>query len=72
MDVRSAITRWAGAGAATNARASLDEWNRAQEEVSALLMRLDDPDARPAAQAPVAVGDQPRSGGGGALLVARQ
>lgn len=44
MDVRSAITRWAGSGATRNARASLDEWNRAQEEVAALLMRLDRPE----------------------------
>ena len=44
MDVRDAITRWAGAGATRNARASLDEWNRAQDEVAALLVRLDLPD----------------------------
>jgi hypothetical protein len=44
MDVRDAITRWAGAGATRNARASLDEWNRAQDEVAALLTRLDHPD----------------------------
>jgi hypothetical protein len=43
MDVRDAITRWAGAGATRNARASLDEWNRAQDEVAALLMRLGHP-----------------------------
>ncbi len=43
MDVRSAITRWAGSGATRNARASLEEWNRAQEEVATLLMRLDHP-----------------------------
>jgi hypothetical protein len=44
MGVRDAITRWAGVGAARNARASLDEWNRAQDEVAALLTRLDHPD----------------------------
>jgi hypothetical protein len=44
MGVRDAMTRWAGAGAARNARASLDEWNRAQDEVAALLTRLDHPD----------------------------
>jgi hypothetical protein len=43
MDVRDAITRWAGAGATRNARASLDEWNRAQDEVAVLLMRLGHP-----------------------------
>jgi hypothetical protein len=41
MDVRDAISRWVGAGAVRNARASLDEWNRAQDEVAALLVRLD-------------------------------
>ena len=44
MEMRAAITRWAGSGATRNARASLDEWNRAQEEVAALLMRLDRPE----------------------------
>jgi hypothetical protein len=44
MGVRDAITQWAGAGAARNARASLDEWNRVQDEVVALLARLDNPD----------------------------
>jgi hypothetical protein len=45
MDLRTAISSWAGAGAAENARRSLDEWGRAQDEVSALLDRLggDDP-----------------------------
>jgi hypothetical protein len=42
MDVRTAITTWAGAGAAENARRSLDEWSRAQDEVSAMLTRLAD------------------------------
>ena len=41
MDLRTAITSWAGAGAAENARRSLDEWTRAQDEVSALLARLE-------------------------------
>lgn len=41
MDIRTAITSWAGAGAAENARRSLDEWTRAQDEVAALLARLD-------------------------------
>ncbi len=40
MDIRTAITSWAGAGAAENARRSLDEWTRAQDDVSALLSRL--------------------------------
>jgi hypothetical protein len=40
MDLRTAISSWAGAGAAENARRSLDEWGRAQDEVSALLDRL--------------------------------
>ena len=70
MDVRSAITRWAGSGATRNARASLDEWNRAQEEVAALLMRLDHPERaadppppapapRPDRREPVAPGGPP-------------
>lgn len=41
MNFRTAITTWAGAGAAENARRSLDEWSRAQDEVSALLLRLE-------------------------------
>lgn len=44
MDLRSALATWAGGGAAQNARRSLDEWDRAQEEVSALLERLGQPD----------------------------
>jgi hypothetical protein len=40
MDIRTAITAWAGAGAAENARRSLEEWSRAQDEVSQLLTRL--------------------------------
>ena len=44
MDLRTAFTAWAGVGAAENARRSLDEWDRAQEEVSALLERLGQPD----------------------------
>jgi len=42
MNFRTAITTWAGAGAAENARRSLDEWSRAQDEVSALLLRLEE------------------------------
>ncbi len=49
MDIRTAITSWAGAGAAENARRSLDEWTRAQDEVAALLARLDRRDAPGAA-----------------------
>lgn len=45
MDLRTAISSWAGAGAAENARRSLDEWGRAQDEVSALLDRLGSDDA---------------------------
>ena len=60
MDVRAAITRWAGTGATRNARASLDEWNRAQEEVSALLVRLEGPEGRRAT--PPAVPRGPRPG----------
>jgi hypothetical protein len=41
MDLRTAISTWAGAGAAENARRSLDEWSRAQDEVAALLDRLE-------------------------------
>jgi hypothetical protein len=40
MNLRTAINTWAGAGAAENARRSLDEWSRAQDEVSAMLNRL--------------------------------
>jgi hypothetical protein len=41
MELPPAITAWTGAGAATNARRSLDEWTRAQDEVAALLVRLE-------------------------------
>jgi hypothetical protein len=40
MDLRTALQAWTGAGATTNARRSLDEWSRAQDEVSALVERL--------------------------------
>ena len=47
MDLRTALQSWTarsftGAGATTNARRSLDEWSRAQDEVTALLERLGD------------------------------
>lgn len=48
MNFRTAITTWAGAGAAENARRSLDEWSRAQDEVSAMLNRLADRPETPA------------------------
>ena len=41
MELPAAITTWTGAGAATNARRSLDERTRAQDEVAALLARLE-------------------------------
>jgi hypothetical protein len=41
MDIRAAITSWAGAGATKNARHLLDEWSRAQDEVTHLIARLD-------------------------------
>jgi hypothetical protein len=41
MELPPAITTWTGVGAATNARRSLDEWARAQDEVAALLARLE-------------------------------
>jgi hypothetical protein len=41
MELPTAITTWTGVGAATNARRSLDEWTRAQDEVAALLARLE-------------------------------
>ena len=41
MDLRTALTTWTGVGAASNARRSLDEWARAQDEVAALLARLE-------------------------------
>ena len=40
MDLRTALAPWSGRGAAENARCSLDEWDRAEDEVSALLERL--------------------------------
>ncbi|HET8619243.1 MAG TPA: hypothetical protein VFM27_09805 [Acidimicrobiales bacterium] len=45
MDLRTALQSWTarsftGAGATRNARRSLDEWSRAQDEVTALLERL--------------------------------
>jgi hypothetical protein len=49
MELPAAITTWTSAGAATNARRSLDEWTRAQDEVAALLTRLE---ARRGAQPP--------------------
>lgn len=41
MELPPAITTWTSVGAATNARRSLDEWTRAQDEVAALLSRLE-------------------------------
>ena len=41
MDLRTAVLSLTGAGAVVNARRPLDEWSRAQDEVSALLDRLD-------------------------------
>ena len=41
MDLRTALTTWTGVGAASNARRSLDERARAQDEVAALLARLE-------------------------------
>jgi len=53
MNFRTAITTWAGAGAAENARRSLDEWSRAQDDVSAMLTRLADrTEAPPSTSAP--------------------
>ena len=52
MNFRTAISTWAGAGAAENARRSLDEWSRAQEEVSAMLNRLADQPKAPSATGP--------------------
>jgi hypothetical protein len=49
MELPAAITTWTSAGAATNARRSLEEWTRAQDEVAALLARLE---ARRSAQPP--------------------
>ena len=40
MELPAAITTWTSAGAARNARRSLDEWTRAQDEVAELLARL--------------------------------
>jgi hypothetical protein len=58
MELPPAITTWTGVGAATNARRSLDEWTRAQDEVAALLARLEtqrvslqDPGSRPTSTA---------------------
>jgi hypothetical protein len=52
MNFRTAITTWAGAGAAENARRSLDEWSRAQDEVSASLLRLEQRAAARSAASP--------------------
>ncbi len=52
MNFRTAISTWAGAGAAENARRSLDEWSRAQDEVSAMLNRLADQTGTPSATGP--------------------
>jgi hypothetical protein len=41
MDLRTAVLSLTGAGAVVNARRPLDEWSRAQDEVTALLDRLD-------------------------------
>ena len=41
MELPAALTSWTGAGATRNARRSLDEWTRAQDEVAALLARLE-------------------------------
>ena len=41
MELPAAITTWTSVGAARNARRSLDEWTRAQDEVAELLARLE-------------------------------
>ena len=41
MELPAAITTWTSVGAAKNARRSLDEWTRAQDEVAALVARLE-------------------------------
>lgn len=64
MDVRATITGWTGTGATRNARASLDEWNRAQEAVAALIRRLDHHrDIGPAGEAPPATLRSAQAGG---------
>jgi hypothetical protein len=40
MDVRAALTHLGHDGATRNARRSLDEWARAQVEVTALVARI--------------------------------
>jgi hypothetical protein len=40
MSFRTAVSALSARGAAENARRSLDEWDRAQAEVSALLERI--------------------------------
>ncbi|HET6949961.1 MAG TPA: hypothetical protein VFI47_06290 [Acidimicrobiales bacterium] len=60
MNLRTAMSSWAGAGAAENARCSLEEWTRAQEEVTALLARLER-EGRPHPAAAVDGGAQARS-----------
>jgi hypothetical protein len=54
MSLRTALSSWSGAGAAENARRSLDEWTRAQDEVATLLDRLEHRD-RPPTPAPTTV-----------------
>ena len=48
MDLRSAFASLGGPGAADNARRSLDQWARAQDEVAALLDRMAARDRAPA------------------------
>ncbi len=50
MDLRTVIASLGGAGATANARRSLDQWARAQDEVAALLDRMAARDPRPSSQ----------------------
>ncbi len=50
MDLRTVLSSLGGAGAAANARRSLDAWARAQDEVAALLDRLAARDPGPSPQ----------------------
>ena len=58
MDLRSAFAARGGPGAADNARRSLDQWARAQDEVAALLDRMAARDRAPV-ERPASRADHP-------------
>jgi hypothetical protein len=50
MDLRTVLAALSGAGATANARRSLDQWARAQDEVAARLDRMAARDPVPSPQ----------------------